>query len=79
MPLYDYICNQCEEREEMSLPMGHLTPSCCGLPMRRLYTMGDMQIRMKYPMWVDRMDDIHKAQQQKGEKLRFVHPKEILA
>jgi len=45
--------------------------------MRRVYA-GRVLIKGKYPLWVDRIEDIHKAQEDKGEKLRFVHPSEVL-
>jgi len=46
--------------------------------MRRLYNMGNMLIKEKYPLWVDRMEDIHKAQEQRGERFRMIHPSEVL-
>jgi hypothetical protein len=36
-----------------------------------------MKVKMKYPGWIDKIDDIHKAQEQRGERLRFVHPREV--
>lgn len=77
MPLYDFTCDTCGKYEERFLPIQHDTPMCCGSFMRRVYT-GGVLIKEKYPLWVDRMEDIHKAQEQKGERLRFVHPSEIL-
>ena len=77
MPLYDYYCDTCGKAIEAYLPIKHDIPTCCASPMRRVYA-GGVLIKVKYPLWVDRMDDIHKAQEQRGERLRFVHPKEIL-
>jgi len=78
MPLYDYECLKCSKLIEILLPMNSEPPKCCGEPMTRHYTIGTLRIKVKYPLWVDRMDDIHKAQEQRGERLRFVHPSEIL-
>lgn len=76
-PLYDYTCDVCGKTEERYLPINHDKPTCCSLPMRRLYS-GGILIKWHYPLWVNRMDDIHKAQEQRGERLSFVHPSEIL-
>jgi hypothetical protein len=40
---------------------------------------GKPVIKMGYPAWVDRMEDIHKAQEQRGERLRMIHPSEVQA
>ena len=40
--------------------------------------MGNMLIKEKYPLWVDRMEDIHKSQEQRGERFRMIHPSEVL-
>lgn len=77
MPLYDYVCQKCGKSDEMYLSLEHQKPTCCGADMRMLYS-SQVHIRIKYPLWVDRMDDIHKAQEEKGERLRFVHPSEVL-
>ena len=77
MPLYVFACDTCGKSIEMLLPMEHTLPACCGLPMRQVYA-GKVKINIKYPMWVDRIEDIHKAQEQRGERLKFVHPKDIL-
>jgi len=75
VPLYDYRCNLCDTIQEVLLPMEHSVPNCCDSPMRRVMS-GGYKINIKYPLWVDRMEDIHKAQEQKGERLRMIHPKE---
>lgn len=83
MPLYDFICDTCGKSTELLLPIQHDTPSCCGLSMRQVYKgfyKGNRFLFSKkgYPRWVDRIEDIHKAQEERGERLRFVHPSEIL-
>jgi hypothetical protein len=77
MPLYDCICSQCGKTLEVIRPIGGELPRCCGEVMTRLYSIEAIKIKMKYPMWVDRMDDIHKRQSDKGERLRYIHPKEV--
>jgi putative FmdB family regulatory protein len=79
LPLYDFRCNSCGQTQEYFLHLNHPNPICCGEAMRRLYSVGKMKIKSGYPIWVDRMDEIHKRQKERGEKLRYVHPKEIRA
>jgi hypothetical protein len=47
--------------------------------MERVYEMRVFKIKQGDELWLHRMDDIHKAQAQRGERLRFVHPREIQA
>mgnify|MGYP001615385180 CR=1 FL=1 len=76
--IYDYQCGKCHQTTEAYVPtVVSPGPSCCGEVMTRVFTVDVLKIKMKYPLWVDRMDDIHKAQEQRGERLRYVHPKEI--
>jgi hypothetical protein len=77
MPLYDYVCEKCGKSESVLSHIDCETPICCGLSMGRLYT-GGCTIKEKYPLWVNRMEDIHKKQQEHGERLRLIHPKEVL-
>jgi len=77
MPLYDYLCEICHKQEERFLPMNHDIPLCCGQPMRRIYSIGYIIQKWHPPLWINRMDDIHKAQEQRGERLRYVSPQEI--
>ena len=76
MPLFDYTCDRCRKTREYYLPMEHEAPICCGVFMRRLYS-GQIIVKMGYPSWVNRIDDIHKAQAERGERLRYVPPSEI--
>ena len=80
MPLYDYSCARCGKTTERYLPtMDSPTPLCCGEVMTRCVGGGRLLIKMKYPLWGDRIDVIHKAQAQRGERLRYVHPSEVRA
>ena len=77
MPIYDFACSGCGKLVEAYVKtMFDDGPKCCGGVMTRQFSSGQV-IKSGYPLWVDRMDDIHKAQQQRGERLRMVHPKEI--
>lgn len=84
MPLYEYICEKCGNTKEVVAQMGDEPPTCCGVVMSRIYS-GSVAIRdsrsltgKRNELWIDRMDDIHKRQADKGERLRFVHPSEVL-
>jgi len=78
MPLYEFQCDNCDKTIEVLARYNDAPPVCCETFMRRFY--GSLAcVKVKYPMWVDRIDDIHKAQEQKGERLRIVHPKEVMA
>lgn len=77
MPVYDYRCKVCKETVEVVSPMDAPVPTCCCEVMTRLYKPGSMVLKMGYPGFVDRIDDIHKAQEQRGERLRLPHPKEV--
>jgi len=77
MPLYDYKCESCLKEVEI-ITFTLTPPQCCDRPMRRIYSIDKQLVKIKYPMWVDRMDDIHKAQAQRGERLRIVHPSEVM-
>ena len=77
MPLYEFTCDKCGKTTETLAHIGSEPPICCEAFMRRLYS-GEGITKIKYPLWVDRMEDIHKAQEQKGERFRMVHPKEIV-
>ena len=77
MPLYDYFCARCGKSAEVYAPsMESLPPVCCGEVMVRRIS-GRVLIKMGYPGWINRMDEIHKAQAARGERLRIVEPWEI--
>ncbi len=54
-------------------------PLCCGEVMTRIYSIGKHVEKYSPPLWVGRIEEIHKAQEQKGERLRMVYPKEVRA
>ena len=83
MPVYEYKCDECGQNREVITPMGSDPPECCGAVMRRRY--GAVAIRDSHSLtgkrnerWIDRLDDIHKRQADRGERLRLPHPKEVL-
>ena len=84
MPMYDYLCETCGKTEEKIALLGSPPPTCCDVIMKRLFK-GSMGIRdsksltgKRNELWINRMDEIHKRQADRGERLRFVHPKEVL-
>lgn len=84
MPLYDFLCNTCGRTEEKLASIGSSPPTCCGVVMKRLYR-GSVGIRdsksltgKRKELWINRMDDIHKAQEDRGERLRLPHPSEVV-
>jgi hypothetical protein len=77
-PLFDWKCEICGNVTERWVPASGTPFICCGKPAEKLFPSSFL-IKTGYPIWIDRMDDIHKAQADKGQKLRYVHPKEIRA
>lgn len=77
MPLYDFRCSSCGQTKEVLAQINEAAPICCGLSMQRLY-IGKTLVKEYGALWIDRMNEIHKRQSDKGERLRFVHPSEIL-
>jgi putative FmdB family regulatory protein len=77
MPLYPYRCEKCGTIMEVLRPMKHEKPECCGGLMTRLFNTDNLIIKMGYPGWIDKIDDINKAQEQRGERLRLPHPKTV--
>ena len=77
MPLYDYQCLKCGQSNEVLSRIGAPVPLCCGGFMTRLYTIDKVVIKWSPPGWVDRIFEIHKAQADRGERLRLPHPKEV--
>ncbi len=84
MPIYEFCCEKCGSRQEILAQMGDSPPMCCGACMMRIFS-GSVAIRdsrsltgRRSELWIDRMDEIHKRQADRGERLRFVHPSEIV-
>ena len=59
------------------LPVGGEAPRCCGESKKRVYMGASILFKWGYPGWVDKMDDIHKGQADRGERLRMVYPWEV--
>ena len=78
VPIFDFGCLKCGQVIEVLDLSNKGAPTCCGEVMTRRYTVGNLKIKIGYPRWIDRMDDIHKAQADRGERLRMVYPSEIL-
>ena len=78
MPLYEYECPKCRKALEIIALMNARPPECCGLPMERKYSGGKVVIKDGVPLFVRRMEEIHKAQEQRGERFRMIHPREVV-
>ena len=83
MPVYEFECQKCGSQREVISQIGDVVPLCCGGVMTRKY--GVVAIRdsrsitgKRNELWIDRLDDIHKRQADKGERLSLPHPKEVL-
>ena len=63
---------------EIMAPMTHLAPECCGAVMGRLYSFPAL-VKYKYPLWVDRIDDIQRRETDNGGRMRLPHPSEVQA
>ena len=78
LPIFDFRCHKCKATNEVFLhSFDSQQPECCGQTMVRLYTVGNPVIKMGYPSWVNKIDEIHKAQSDRGERLRMPHPREV--
>ena len=75
MPLYQFKCRKCPNELEMIRWTFPDPPMCCGELMALQF--GTPAIRMGYPLWVDRMDDIQRRETQNGGRMRLPHPKEV--
>ena len=83
MPLYDFICDKCGSSREIVAEMGSGAPKCCSGVMTRKY--GTIAIRdsrsitgKRNELFINRIDEIHKRQADRGERLRMPHPSEVL-
>ena len=82
MPIYEFRCEKCGADLDVLAQMGDTPPNCCGAVMSRIFgTVGIRDSRSitgkRNELWIDRMDEIHKRQADKGERLRVVHPSEV--
>lgn len=77
MPLYDVACYSCGAVKEIFVQGEYRPPECCGKVMERQYTLHNVKIVSGYPLWVDKMEDIGKRQDDRGERRSFVHPKVV--
>jgi putative FmdB family regulatory protein len=78
MPLYDYACRICGKTLNLLASHDENPPLCCGVNMNKVFD-GSCLIKDKYPLWVDRIEEIHKRQNDKGERRSLVHPREVLS
>ncbi len=77
-PVFNLKCKECGEVKEYIILNGK-EPSCekCGSTnLERLFST--FTFRMKYPMWVDKVDDYQKRQEDRGIEPTLPHPSEVL-
>jgi len=84
MPIYEFECQKCGNRREEIAQMGDSPPVCCGCVMMRTFS-GSVAIRdsrsitgKRHELFLGRIDEIHKRQADRGERLRLPHPSEVL-
>ena len=84
MPVYEFECCNCGSRSEIIACIGDSPPECCGTAMIRTFS-GSVAIRDSHSitgkrneLWINRLDDIHKRQADRGERLTLPHPSEVV-
>ena len=77
MPTYEYECEKCGRFEMLAYDIkDKLCPQCGTLAKRKL---SSFTFKFKgYPKFIDRIDDYHKRQVDKGEIPTMPHPQEVL-
>lgn len=83
MPVYKYQCRICGKQREVIARMGDKSPLCCGVEMSRQLNIVSVRdsnslTGKRNELWLNRIDEIHKRQADKGERLRLPHPSEVL-
>jgi hypothetical protein len=83
MPIYCFVCEKCGKGREVVAQMGDGAPECCGRVMTRRYsTVAIRDSRSltgkRHELFLGRIDEIHKRQADRGERLRMPHPSEVL-
>jgi predicted nucleic acid-binding Zn ribbon protein len=79
MPVYDFVCGNCGKvMPDTFVWPGQVFPECCNKPMLRKMNPANVVVKQGGELYISRMEDIHKAQAQKGERLRMIHPKEVV-
>ena len=79
MPLFDLECRECGIIEEryVSSPDAQVMKCKCGGIMDKLFS-GKILVKIKHPLWVDRLDDHQKRQEERGETITVPHPSKVL-
>jgi hypothetical protein len=77
MPVFDFVCPTCGKVIEVFRHSYKDAPSCCDALMSRKWDMDSLVIKMGYPGWVDRLEDVGKRQNDRGQRRTYVHPSVI--
>lgn len=76
--MFDFVCPACGQVKEVYLKnSASAHPECCGHEMERKWSADNFIIKLGYPGWVDKIDDIQKRETEKGGRMRMPHPKEV--
>ena len=82
-PIYEVVCERCGKGREIVAQINGELPECCGGVMTRKYSTVVIRdsrslIGKRNERFIDRIDEIHKRQADRGERLRLPHPSEVL-
>ena len=78
MPVFDFVCPTCGRVEEFYLKSSSSAPpECCGNTMQRKWSINNYVVKMGYPGWIDKIDDIQRRETDNGGRFRMPHPKEV--
>ncbi len=81
MPTFDFRCSNCNmtfERFVWDREHIPLCPQCHSSKVERLFTVSNLVIKDKYPLWVDRIDDWQKRQEDKGKEPTLPAARDVL-
>lgn len=78
MPLFDVRCQTCGKVQEVFVQGEYHPPECCGAVMGRVWSIEGMRIRQGTELWIERMEDIGKAENDRGKRRSFVHPSRVM-
>lgn len=78
MPLFDMRCGKCGKLAERFVQQGQPMPECCGAVMGRVWSLHNLKVKMGTELYIQRMEDIGKAENDRGERRKFVHPSRVM-
>ena len=80
MPIWDCKCEECGAVNEYFYRNPTNQKKCCRCGSEHLKKlMGSLSFKMGYPLWVDRIDEVQRRQEDKGITPDLPHPREVRA